>query len=168
MTTLYARAYDISATGFCFDSAEAYDAKVKLAVNDYGQPVEEFEIQFIDGSDLDCALAGALGINQANFGRYFELCESFDDWQKIKAIIAVGECGYCSKIIDENEDFEDIEIYEMQSIRELAEHFVDEGLMGDIPENLSRYFDYDALARDLEIEYSEIEIAGTRYVYACH
>lgn len=49
MTTLYAQPYDISATGFYFDTADQYAEKVVKVKNDYGQPVEEFEIQFIDG-----------------------------------------------------------------------------------------------------------------------
>jgi len=51
--------------------------------------------------------------------------------------------------------------------KELAEHFVDEGFYGEIPESLQFYIDYDAIARDLAVDYSEITIAGTRYVYAC-
>ena len=57
MTTLFARAYDILATGFYFETYEQYIAAAEKAVNDYGQRVEEFEIQFIDGEDIDCELA---------------------------------------------------------------------------------------------------------------
>ena len=82
-------------------------------------------------------------------------------------IIAVGECGYSFEAgVTCAEDFE-VDLCEMDSMRELAEPFVDEGVMGDIPENLAMYFDYDALARDLGVEYSETTIAGTRYIYAC-
>ncbi len=49
MTTLFAQPYDTSAQGFYFDSADAYDARTTLLRNASGQPVEEFEIQFIDG-----------------------------------------------------------------------------------------------------------------------
>ena len=54
-TTFYAQPYDISASGFYFDSEESYLAKIGTIRNDYGQPVEEFEIQFIDGDAMDCA-----------------------------------------------------------------------------------------------------------------
>ena len=47
MTQLHAQPYDISASGFYFDSLEDYQAKAAKARNDYGDPVEEFEIQFI-------------------------------------------------------------------------------------------------------------------------
>ena len=62
------------------------------------------------------------------------------------------------------DDF-DVDIYELSSLKELTETFVDEGLFGDIPERLLPYLDYDALARDLGMDYSEIAIAGTRLIY---
>jgi len=36
-----------------------------------GFPIEEYEIQFIDGERHRCALFEALKINQANFGKIF-------------------------------------------------------------------------------------------------
>ena len=62
MTTLFAQPYDISARGFYFDTASEYSAKAAKLKNDYGQPVEEFEIQFIDGDGLDAKLFEALGV----------------------------------------------------------------------------------------------------------
>ena len=43
--------------------------------------------------------------------------------------------------------------------------FVDEGLFGDIPERIQCYLDFDAIARDLGIDYSETVIDGESYVY---
>ncbi|MEM7683880.1 MAG: hypothetical protein AAF293_03585 [Pseudomonadota bacterium] len=61
----------------------------------------------------------------------------------------------------------DIDIYEMESLRDLAEHFVDEGLFGEIPERLQSYSDLDAIARDLGTDTAAIGRRlsyGTRYV----
>ncbi len=52
-------------------------------------------------------------------------------------------------------------------MRELAQQFVDDGLFGEIPERIQGYLDYDAIARDLAMDYSETNIAGTKLVYAC-
>ncbi len=52
-------------------------------------------------------------------------------------------------------------------MRELAEQFIDEGLFGEIPERLQYYLDYDAIARDLAVDYSEANIAGSRVIYRC-
>ena len=60
MTQLHAQPYDLSATGFYFEAVEEFDAKAKANRNDYGQQVEEYEIQFIDGDDIDCDLAKAI------------------------------------------------------------------------------------------------------------
>lgn len=55
----------------------------------------------------------------------------------------------------------------MDSLRELAEHFVVEGLFGEIPDHLAASLDFDAIARDLGVDYAETEIAGTRLIYRC-
>ena len=63
MAELFAQPYDISAQGFYFSSAEEYQTKVAKTRNDFGFPVEEYEIQFIDGDNLDAHL-GAGDIRQ--------------------------------------------------------------------------------------------------------
>jgi hypothetical protein len=161
---LHAQPYDISATGFYFKTAEEYDSKVKKLKNAYGDPVEEFEIQFIDGDDIDCELAKAIGLNQANFRDYLICVEDWEDWQKINTIIATGELGYGFDAGDDP-DHHGIDIYYVETMRELAEQFVDEGLFGEVPESFQFYIDYEAIARDLADEYSEIRIAGERLIY---
>ena len=54
----------------------------------------------------------------------------------------------------------DVDIYFCKGLKDLAEQFVDEGLYGDIPENLTHYIDYEAIARDLAVDFTEAEIAG--------
>jgi len=164
MTIFFAQPYDISATGFYFETIEQYRSRSAVAKNDYGDPVEEFEIQFIDGEAIDCELSKAIRVNQANLGRLVALIDDWDDDQKTRFIIAVGECGYSE---DSDQDNLDIEIYELGSLKELAEQFVDEGLFGDIPERIANYLDYDLIARDLSADYSETDVAGTNYVYRC-
>ncbi len=124
MTQLHAQPYDLSATGFYFETAEEYIAKVKALRNDYGDPVEEFEIQFIDGDDIDCDLAKAIDLNQANFARYFEIVDQWEEWEKRLVILAIGECSYQFNNDTSPTDF-DIDIYDVDSMRELAEHFVE-------------------------------------------
>ena len=166
MTKLFAQPYDISATGFYFDTLEEYQAKAAKAVNDYGDPVEEFEIQFIDGEDLDCELAKAIGLTQANVADFLAAAESWEDWQKVNTILAVGECGYDFYPANDPDHY-GIDLYYADSLKELAEQFVDEGLFGEIPVHLQHYIDYDAIARDLAVEYVETQIAGERLIYRC-
>ena len=147
-------------------TAEEYKKSAAALRNDYGDLVEEFEIQFIDGDNIDCDLAKAISLNQANFARCFEIIDEWEEWEKRLVILAVGECGYQFDDDTSPTDF-DIDIYDVDSMRELAEQFVEEGLYGNIPESLQFYIDYEAIARDLSVEYSETVIAGSSVIYRC-
>ena len=164
MTTLFAQPYDFTANGFYFHSLDEYITK---SFNLNGPEIEEYEIQFIDGEGIDCKLFEALNITQCNIGAYFEANENWDEEQKLKAIIAVGECGYSFDLLSNNPDAFDVDIYQLDTMRELAEQFIAEGYFGHIPEPLIWYVDYEAFARDLAMDYAQITIDGTRYIYRC-
>jgi antirestriction protein len=166
--TLYAQPYDLAATGFYFKDSESFRTKSRGLKNDYGDIVEEFEIQFIDGDDeIDCVLAQAFGINQANIAAFLNCASEWEDWEKFHFILAVGECGYSFDPDTVRPDDFDVDVYGVETIKELAEQFVEEGLYGEIPEHLQNYIDYDAIARDLSCDYSETSIAGNSFVYRC-
>ena len=167
MTLFFAQPYDISATGFYFQDEASFRQRIGKVRNAYGQAVEEFEIQFIDGEAIDCAFAEAWAISHANILRFMDVLEEWDEGQKLRFIIAIGECGYRFDPASVDPDDFEVDIYELDSMREPAEQFVDEGLFGDIPERLQHYIDYDAMARDLAADYTETEIVGRRLVYRC-
>lgn len=167
MIQLHAQPYDLHANGFYFGSAKDYDTKSTTNLNQFGAPVEEYEIQFIDGDDIDCDLAKAWGLNQANFAEFLDAAEQWDEDDKQRYIIAVGECSYDHDSVASDPGSVDVQLYECASMRELAEQFVEEGLFGPIPERLESYLDYDAIARDLAVDYSEIIIAGTHFIFHC-
>ena len=167
MTQFYAQPYDLAATGFYFEDATTYSNKIRTTKNDYGQPVEEFEIQFIDGEHIDCDLAKAWGINQANILKFMQIVDEWDDDQKTRFILSVGEGGYSFDPDTVDPDAFEVDIYQLDTMKALAEQFVDEGLFGDIPERLAYYIDLDAIARDLSMDYTETEIAGQRIIYRC-
>ena len=167
MTTLHAQPYDLSANGFYFESDDEYKAKAANLKNDYGDPVEEFEIQFIDGQEIDCDLAKAWTLYQSHISEFFDAVNGWSERQKIHYIIAVGECGYSHDQVVDNPEHVDITIYRILTFRELAEQFVKEGLYGEIPEHLEYYIDYDRIARDLECDYSSTTIAGEHLLYQC-
>ena len=73
---------------------EEYNTQASKLRNSYGQPVEEFELQFIAGESIDADLFKALGVHQGNFPAYLEAVEEWSVDDKIKVIIAVGEAGY--------------------------------------------------------------------------
>ncbi|ANK79349.1 MAG: antirestriction protein ArdA [Rhizobiales bacterium NRL2] len=165
MSTFYAQPYDINAKGFFFDSAESYRDGTAGRTNCYGMPVEEYEIQFIDGELIDAALANALEVNQATISAFFEAEADWSEDQKLRVIISEREIGNPFDLEHDDPDDLNIDLYEMDSLRELAEQFVEEGLFGDIPEYLANYIDLDAIARDLSMDYAETNIAGRRFIY---
>ena len=167
MTQLFAQPYDITASGFYFETAAEYNTRASKLRNSYGQPVEEFELQFIDGEGIDADLFKALGVHQGNFSVYLDAVEDWSEEDKIKVIIAVGNASYKFDLGTDAPDQFDVDLYELDSMKELAEQFVEEGLFGEIPEALQNYIDYEAIARDLSMDYSEIRIDGTNYIYRC-
>lgn len=166
-TILYAQPYDISATGFYFETGEDYAKKARSLRNAHGEHVEEFEIQFIDGEAINAAFAEAVGLHQGQLAAFFEAVETWHVHQKLGVIIAVWECGYSFDLAEDGTGDFDLDIYEGMTLRDLAEQFVEEGLFGEIPERLAFYLDFDAIARDLSADYTETEIAGIRLTYRC-
>ncbi len=165
--TLHAQPYDRDARGFYFEDFEIYKTNAAIVKNSYGQKVEEFEIQFIEGSELYCDFAKAYGVNQANLAQFYNAIEEWGDDEKVKFIIAVGECSYHFDPDTVHPDDFDVAIYNVENLKELAEQFIDEGYFGEIAESLQFYIDHDLIARDLSVDYTETTIAGNRLVYRC-
>lgn len=167
MILFYAQPYNISAQGFFFKSAEEYAQRAQGLTDDYGQPVEEFELQFIDGEAIDAELARAWQVSQANLSPFFRAAVEWSEDDKARFIVAVGECGYRFDSESVQPDDFDVDLYRDLSLKDLAIQFVDEGLFGEVPKSLEFYIDYDAIARDLAVDYSETEIGGQRLTYRC-
>ena len=96
---------------------------------------------YIDGEDIDSDLSQAWELNQMTIQSFFTAVDDWDEDQKLKFIIAVGRCAYAFDYKSGDlEDF-DVDLYQLDSMKELAEHFVEEGLYGEIPERLQYYID---------------------------
>ncbi|WP_065328061.1 antirestriction protein ArdA [Tritonibacter mobilis] len=165
MPQLFAQPYDMNANGFYFESIEEYTAKAQANRNIYGDPVEEYEIQFIDGDEIDCALAEAWGLYQSSISSYFRAADDWDLNEKQIFIIAVGEVGYQFDPETVSPADFDVDIYHIETMNDLAQQFVDEGLFGEIPSHLASYIDIEAIARDLAMDYTETLIAGEHLIY---
>jgi hypothetical protein len=166
---LFAQPFDLCASGFYFDTFEEYKAKAAKHVNSYGQPVEEYEIDLIDGKALEIALFEAVKPNQSTLSAFFLAVDTWDDDELVRACIVYGD-GLNTCQFDEyspsDDVAQDLAIYENVTFTELAEQFVDDGLLGEIPEHLSHYIDCAAFGRDLSYDgYTEVDVAGTQYIY---
>ena len=91
-TTLFAQPYNLDAQGFYFHSTEEFETQSENLRDRFGCPVEEFEIQFIDGEGAD--LFEACGINQSNLFMWFDEIEVLDEHEKISLHFLAGILGY--------------------------------------------------------------------------
>lgn len=162
MTTLHATPYNRDAAGFYFESAMDYEAKSTTHVDRYGNLVEEFEIQFIDGDDAQ--LFEVCGINQANLNTWFEDIEFLDDNEKVSLFFLVGCVGYTLE--QSLEMLDEPNICEA-SLRDAAEELFDECWLYSVPESVRYYIDYDKFARDCEISSDMVEFEFAGKTYTC-
>lgn len=163
MTNIYhATPYDISASGFYFKTYDEYLDQSTKHRNDYGEPVEEYEIQFIDGDNYK--LFEAVGVNQANLKKWFDYFEELGGEAYIKATYLADDLG--ADIDDILDRLDDVILFE-GTILEYTECYIeDTGLLNQIPENLRFYFDTENFARDLLLngDISSIVVDGKDYV----
>lgn len=167
MTTLYAQPYDIMANGFSFETADQFDTRAAACRNTYGDIVEEFEIQFIDGDILDAHLFDALYVCQATVVPYLEATETWSEDDKLKVILSTADARHSFDLNTDDPENLDIEIHEVDRFEDLAMQFIEEGLFGEVPEPLRNYIDYKAIGRDLRMDYAQTTIGNRSFIYRC-
>ena len=159
-TTLFAQPYNMDACGFYFHSAEEFEEKAEALRDRYCNPVEEFEIQFIDGDDG--ALFDACGINQSNLWTWFDDIEGKDEHEKVALYFLTGVLGYA--LDDAMDKIDEVVLFHGDAL-EAAEELFDDCYALAIPDNLRCYFDMEKFARDLEIggDFNEFDFQGKTY-----
>ena len=156
----FAQPYNLDAQGFYFRTLEDYERKAEALRDRFGNPVEEFEIQFIDGDDGK--LFEACGINQSNLSTWFDDIEDIDDGEKVALYFLTGVLGYA---LDAAMDKIDEVVLFHGDAQEAAEELFDDCYAHAIPDSLRFYFDMEKFARDLEIggDFNEFDYDGTTY-----
>jgi hypothetical protein len=160
MTTLHATPYNNDAAGFYFDSLEDYQAKAENHLDRYGNLVEEFEIQFIDGDDS--ALFNACGINQSNLDTWFDVIELLSEAEKLNLYYLVEVVGYSlEQALDK---LEEPNIYD-GNLLDAASELFDECYLPSLPDSIKYYIDYEKFARDCQLggDMCEFEYDGKTY-----
>lgn len=117
---------------------------------------------FITDYEADISISEYEDIYKLN--EIAEILENFseDDLQKFKflshesydekEIIKTGIDSYEVEIYDFSDNTSFTDTFEL-----LAMQFIDDGLYGEIPKSLEFYLDYEKMARDLRMDYSEFE-----------
>jgi len=153
---LYANPYDTSVTGFYFDDFAEFEKK--YAAQYRKTRTEEYEIDFINGDDLEQALFDAMGVSQANLEEYFELVDQLSGMSDAEtaAVIFLMEDRSMSAS-EAIERAEDVMLFE-GSLEDAAADYLES--IGEVDANTAAmYFDYDSFGRDLAI--SGDDVAGT-------
>lgn len=165
MTTLslYANPYNIDAMGFYFSSLEEYETKAENLVDSYGNPVEEFEIDFITGSESEQFLFDAINVNQSNLEEFFNCVDeySFDDDQLIAGKY-LRDNGHTIDSIIENID--NVQVFEGSASDYAYEFISDCHNLDEMMGTLASYFDYDKFANDLICGGDIVEIGYNLFV----
>lgn len=169
-TTLYANPYNLGAAGFYFTDAVDFMGKAAKLRDRFGDPVEKFELEYIDGDHGE--LFRACDIGQANLELWEEI-EELDDWQKPALFYCLDIIGMTTGEAMKKSvgcyAFEDYTVNQ-GTAKDYADEYIDSaGMLDQMPENLRYYFNMDAFARDLvlngdiyEFEYNGASFTGSR------
>ncbi len=162
MNIYHATPYDISAAGFYFKTYEEYLEKTAHHTNDYGDPVEEFEIQFIDGDNYE--LFNALRVCQASLELWFADFEDLDGYDLIRATYLAEYTGYEADDIQHRLD--DIHLFEGTAQEYVEQYIEDTGILDQIPEHLRFYFDVERFTNDMLLggDITEVTIQNTNFI----
>lgn len=158
----YAQPYNPSAWGFYFSTAEEFEQKQNEARDMFGEPVEEFEIQFIDGTAEEADLFQACSVHQGNIDLFLSMLDDLASYELPALFYLCGTLGY--GMDDAVAKLGDVSIHTGR-LEDAAAELFDELYAHDIPEGLRCYIDYSAFAHDCQIggDMTEFEFAGETY-----
>lgn len=163
----YANPYNGDATGFYFETFEEYQEKVSVLKDSFGNPVEEFEFQVIDGSKEECELVKAIGIDQGNLEEVIEFIDTSneDEWPTLFFLLDNNICGNLEDAKHQARNYSVVQ----DSLLDAATELFDDCYIGLIPKAsrqfIEQYIDYDKFANDCEIggDMVEFEFGGKTY-----
>jgi antirestriction protein len=157
---LFAQPYDTSAYGFSFKSFEEFEEKYEKNL-----PVEEYEIDLIDGTDEEITLFKVASITQANLKEWFDAIDTLNT-NEMPAVYFLLENGSVSSFEEAVQKAGELRFSE-GDIKAYVEQYIDDlGGPAELgKETLEQYFDYESFARDMDYngEVSEFTFAGTTY-----
>jgi hypothetical protein len=162
MTILHASPYNPDARGFNFSTAEEFTTQASALLDRYGNAVEEFELQYLDGEDSQ--LFEACGINQCNLPTWFDDIEPLEDYEKAALFYLVDQVGY--RLNEALEKIADVCISECSLIDAASELF-DECYLSEVPQAIQNYIDYDAFARDCRLGGDMCEFRFNGATFTC-
>ena len=148
MNTFFAQPYSTDAVGFYFSTLNTYTYNAESLLDNFGNPVEEFEIQFIGGDDSQ--LFSACDINQSNLKLWFLIIADLSEHEKTILYYLCSSSRY--SLENALDKLEGVDLYE-GSLKDVAENLFNEFYLNsiDVPEDLRFYIDYERFARDCKM-----------------
>ncbi len=133
-----------------------------LAEGEYESESDNHEELSITDYDAEILIGENDDLSRLN--ELAEAMQEYSDDDLIKLRLLSSE-GYNEReVIDNGLDTYEVEIYDFRDNNSftdtyelLAEQFIDDGLYGEIPRSLEFYIDYEKIARDLRMGYTEFE-----------
>ncbi|MFM0298719.1 antirestriction protein ArdA [Paraburkholderia sediminicola] len=161
MNSYFACPYNIDATGFYFHSLEEYLQRSVQCADSFGNLVEEFEIQFIDGGAADAQLFEALDVNQASLSRWFDCVDELSAEAKAAVFYLASQCGQTAE--DALDNAKDVILREGEIADAAADQF--DEIYSELPQGVRMYVDIEAYARDCRLngDLDEFDFDGTTY-----
>jgi antirestriction protein len=159
---LVAQPYAFGAPFWYFGSAEEFDKQYKAHL-----PVEEYEIDLIDGDDLEALLFKAMQVSQGNVHEYFEKLDEIGGMQEHELAAfhyATDDLG-----ISDIDDAIALAQDEIRVTEGTARDYVYELIEGSggveaLSENqLEMYFDYEMFGRDIRPDIVDSRIEDARH-----
>lgn len=165
MTTLHAQPFSFDARGFYFHDMTSFEAQFEANKDAFGNHVQEYEFQFIDGDGAE--LFRALKIDQSTLDVWFDQVENMDEHEQAALAYLTGEC-LGMDVIDALETVDEVCLFQGNA-KDYAEDVFTE-MYPDLPEGLRMYIDIEAFARDLELngDVYEFRFEGTDYTVTNH
>lgn len=170
LVTLRAQPYDIEASGFYFHSFEDYEEKAGKNLNRFGEPVEEYEFQYIDG-ECNQEILDHLPLKE-----FFEVVETWDseEIEKIELLADLLGWHYIGATADEiKEKFDDLILTGPEQSKddlghEVFSNYNSEAFQAMKDHSLLWYFDFASWLEDTSANSGNAQIISksSGYFYA--
>ncbi|MCT2149574.1 antirestriction protein ArdA [Dermabacter vaginalis] len=142
--------------GEWFDATEAADVTLTVLHLEHPQQegCEELWVFDVDGIPVSEEMSP---LEAANWGN---LLNSVDELLQpaFYAWIGAGAASYDEGGLPDPKAFEEAFVGTFSGFREYSDHLADETLLYDSNDDVRRYFDYEAFARDLKMDYTVEEL----------
>jgi len=158
MAELIAYPKNIEGNGFFAATLRQFREEERALTERLGRTCD-LVLTFNRGEDIDRALFDVMNVHSGTVERYFEAAAHWSETEKIKVILAVTKGRMDFNEHSRPGDF-NLFVYRVNSLAELARHFMDNGHSAYRP-------DMDAVIRDIGKHYHIARVAGHSVAYRC-